>query len=193
MWYTQTMKSTTDTKKTIKGKQSKVSNYRFWLVLSCAGLVGVWYMFMLLTFFGTAAVINSNIADSNYALYDLLLNASSILAIFIASFASLPFAVAVFKRLNIEMPVRSGIAFFMAPTFGFTLFSFLSGVVFYEPSTIYLVLTVSVIIAGLVYGLIIRYLKHRLSNVKFLSIAIGLAFLPIVLWYLYRLGVTTQF
>jgi len=186
------MKSTTGIKKTSKGTQAKVSNYKFWLVLSCAGLIGVWYMFMVFTFFGTSAVLNSNLAEANYELYDFLLNASSILAIFVASFASLPFGVAVFKRLKIEMPVRSGIAFFMAPTFGLALFVFLNSAFFYEPATVYLVIAVSMLIAGVLYGFVIRQLKHRLTKAKFLVIAIGLPLVPIVLWFLHRLWVTTQ-
>ena len=182
------MKSTTGIKKTTKkSKQTKVSNYKFWLVLSCAGLIGVWYIFMVLAFFGAAAVINSNLSETAPEVYDLLLNTSSILAVYVASFASLPFAVAVFKRLNIEKPVLSGIAFFMAPTFGFNLFAFLNSAVFYEPATVYIILAVSMIIAGFLYGLVIRFLKHRLSTAEFLSLTIGLTFIPIVLWVLWRL------
>ena len=191
MVYTQAMKSTTGVKKTSKGTQAKVSNYKFWLVLSSAALIGVWYMFMVFAFFGTAAVINSNLADTNYVLYDFLLNASSILSVYVASFASVPFAVAVFKRLKIEKPVLSAIAFFMAPTFGLCLFTFLNSVIFYEPAIVPLVLTVSLIIAGLLYGLIIRHLKHTLSKAKFLSLTIGLPLVPIVLWILNRLWMTT--
>ena len=185
------MKSTTGIKKTAKGKQAKVSNYKFWLVLSCVGLIGLWYVFMVLSFFGSAAVINSNLAETSPGLYDILFDTSSILSLFVASLASLPFAVAVFKRLKIEMPVVSGIAFFMAPTFGLALFAYLISVVFYESETITLVLVSSIFIAALLYGLVIRFLKHRLSTSQFLSVAIGLPFVPIVLWVLGRLWMTT--
>lgn len=165
----------------------KVSNYRFWLVLSCAGLIGVWYGFMVLAFFGAAAVVNSNLADTSPEVYDLLLNTSSILAVFLASFVSLPFAVAVFKRLKIQMPLVSAIAFFMAPTFGFNLFAFLSGAVFYDPATIPTVLTASMGIAGLLYGFVLRPLKHKLSNLTFILLTVGVALVPIILWILWRL------
>ena len=191
--YTRIMKSTPGTKKNAaKSKQAHVSNYRFWLVLSCAGLVGLWYVLMVFTFLLMVEAMNSNFGQASPGLYGFLLNTSSILAIFVASFASLPFAVAVFKRLKIEMPLVSAIAFFMAPTFGFTLFAFLSSALFYEPATIYLVLAVSMLLAGLLYGLVIRQLKHKLSKAKFLSIAIGLTLIPILFWMLHRLWVTTQ-
>jgi len=169
-----------------KGKQTKVSNYKFWLVLTCAGLVGVWYMLLVLASFA-ATVINSNLQETSPELYEVLFNIVSTLPVYVASFASVPFAVVVFKRLNIEMPVKSAIAFFMAPSFGYTLFAFLSSAVFYEPMTRIPVLIISMVIAGLAYGLIIRFLKHRLSTAEFLSISIGLTFVPIILWVLWRL------
>ena len=182
------MKSTTGMKKTAKkGKQTKISNYKFWLVLTCAGLIGVWYMLLVLASFGAATVINSNLAETSPEVYEVLSNVVSALPIYVAALASLPFAIVVFKRLNIEMPVKSAIAFFMAPSFGYTLFAFLSSVVFYEPITRLLVLAISMVIAGLLYGLIIRVLKHRLSTAEFLSLSIGLTFIPIILWVLWRL------
>jgi hypothetical protein len=186
------MKSTTGIKKTAKGKQTKVTNYKFWLVLSCVALVGVWYLFMVFSFFGVAALANSSLAENFPGMYELLINATSILALYVASFASLPFAVVVFKRLKIEVPVVSAIAFFMALTFGFTLFASLTSAIFYESAIIPLVFIVSMLIAGLLYGVVIRYLKHQLPKAKFLSIAIGLTFIPVALWVLYRLWVTTQ-
>ena len=142
---------------------------------------------MVFSFFGVAALSNSRLAENSPGMYEFLINAMSILALYVASFASMPFAVAVFKRLKIEMPVVSAIAFFMALTFGFTLFASLTSVVFYEYAIIPLVFIVSMLIAGLVYGVIIRYLKHQLPKAQFLSIAIGLTFIPVAFWVLYRL------
>ena len=144
-------------------------------------------MLLVLASFGAATVINSNLQETSPELYEVLFNIVSTLPIYLASLASIPFAVVVFKRLNIEMPVKSAIAFFMAPSFGYTLFAFLSSAVFYEPMTRIPVLIISMVIAGLAYGLIIRFLKHRLSTAEFLSISIGLTFVPIILWVLWRL------
>lgn len=189
--YTSGMKNTTGIKKPAqKAEQTKVRNYRLWLVLSSAGLIGVWYVLVVLGFLGSDAVILSRVGDVSPELYGLLVSICAVLALFLASAVSVPVATAVFKRLKIQAPLSSAIAFFMAPTFGVTLFALIMGTMHVQWAAIGSVLTGSMIIAGLVYGLFIRPLKHRLSNAQFLLVAIGLAVLPCVLYLLYRLLVT---
>jgi len=146
---------------------------------------------MVLGFFGANAAIDAVSDDSSSRVYGFLVSFASIFALFVAAIFSTPFAVAMFKRLKIEKPVVSSIAFFMAPTFGLTLFAFITGISYYQQNAIYTILAASLIIAGLLYGIYIRPLKHKLSSTKFLVLAIGIAVLPIAAWFVQHLLVTS--
>jgi len=182
------MKSTSITKKNSSvRKKSKVEHYKFWLILFSAALVGVWFMFLVLVFFGATAIVYPAAEDSSSEVYGFLISFSLIFAVFLAGALSAPFAVAVYKRLKVQKPVLSAIAFFMALTFGINLFALVIRIQYVEAGQSYAVLAGSMIIAGLLYGLVIRPLKHRVSTAAFLAISIGLTLLPIAAWYLFYL------
>jgi len=179
------MKSTSITKKNSSvQKKSKVEHYRFWLTLFSAALVGVWFMFVVFGFFGATALINAAAEDSSSEVYGFLLSFSLIFAVFLAAAVSIPFALAVYKRLKIQKPVLSAIAFFMALTFGINLFALVIRVQYFETGVTYAILAASMVFAGLLYGFVIRPLKHRVSTAAFLAVSIGLAVLPIAAWFL---------
>jgi hypothetical protein len=188
------MKNTTGMKKSASnGQNTKVHNYHLALVLVCAGLAALWYAIFLSLSLGLSAVLNSYSFENNNQIVNFLMSNGNFLLLFIASALSLPFAVAVYKRLKVEKPVVSAIAFFMAIVFGLTLFMTVLSSDYFGEGGIYAVslgsilLTglASVLSAGLVYGFVVRRLKHRLSNVIFLCITIGIAITPIILWHLW--------
>ena len=187
MVYTQAMKSTTDIKKTSKGTQAKVSNYTFWLVLSCVALVGVWYVILVLLSFGLDAVTRDALSEVSSAAYSFISLFGSIAVMLLTSALSLPFANAVFKRLKIEKPIESGIALFMSVVFGLNLFVLITNFAYYGQTWIYTTLVGSIIFASLLYGLVIRPLKHKLSSRKFIALTVGLSLVPVVLYLLWRL------
>jgi len=182
------MKSTSITKKNNSAqKRSKIKHYQFWIVLFSAALVGVWFMFLVLGFFGATALINAAAEDSSSEVYGFFLSFSLIFAVFLAAAVSIPFALAVYKRLKIQKPVLSAIAFFMALTFGMNLFALVIRIQYFETGPTYAILAASMIFAGLLYGFVVRPLKHRVSTAGFLAVSIGLAVLPIAAWYLFYL------
>lgn len=184
------MKSTTVTGKTAnKARTVTLAERRFWLVVACAALVGLWYSIMVCIFLGWALLLTNYSSVLSPATYDFLISLSTIVGLFITSALSVPFSVIVFKRLKIQYPLVSGVAFFMALVFGFNLFGLIVGLAYYESVVIYSILAGSMIFAALLYGFALRPLKHKLSNGKFLSIAVGLAVLPVVLYLLWRLVV----
>lgn len=184
------MKSTTGVKKaTQKPKENKVKNYRFWLVLSCAGLVGLWYVAMVALFLGMGALALELTRGKSYTMYNYIFLSGTFAVLFLASILSMPFAAAIFKKLNIQKPLVSGVAFYMASVFGASFFIFLSSLISFERGSVYFFLAGSMVFAGLLYGFAIRPLKHKLSTVKFLVVAIGLALLPMITFVIWRLVV----
>jgi len=177
------MKSTASTTKNAsKSTHAQVSNYRFWLVLSGAGLIGLWYMLTVFAFLSVAGLINSLSYDPSSFLYNTLLAVAQVFAIYVASVACVPFAVAVFKRLKIQKPVVSAIAFFMAPVFGLNLFLFITRFVYFEPVVMYSILVASLLLAALLYGFAIRPLKHRFSSAAFAAFAVVVSLLPLTIF-----------
>jgi len=186
--YTQAMKNTTSIKKsTNKPKQAKPNNYRFWLVLSCAGLVGLWYVFAILLFIGTDFLVKSFVLETSPDVYEIIISSWAVISVFVASALSLPFAVAVFRRLRIEAPLISSIAFFMAIVFGFNVFAAIVSLVYFEPTQVSIIMSASFIFSGLLYGFVVRPLKHKLSHTKFIIVSVGLAVTPVALYALWRL------
>ena len=185
------MKSTTGIKKrTSKIKQTKPSKYRFWLVLSCAGLVGLWYVVTIFLFLAVNPLTNSFTFEAAPLVYEIVTSMSFVISVFIASFLCVPLASTLFKRLNIEAPAVSAVAFFMALAFGFNLSGTILGLASFEPVLVSIISMASFLIAGLFYGFVIRPLKHKLSTENFLIVVIGLALLPIVLFIIYRFLLT---
>jgi len=175
------MKSTTDIKAvTKKNKQTRVNNYRFWLVLSCAGLVGLWYVLVAALFLAVQSTLVNLTADASYTVYNRLFFVGTFAVLFLVSALCLPVAAAVFKKLKIQKPLVSGVAFFAALVFGISLFLTVAVLTNYELAAYYVIPT-SMIAAGLVYGFALRPLKHKLSTAWFLVIAIGLSIVPILL------------
>jgi len=192
--YTQAMKNITDTKKTTsKAKETKVKNYRFWLVLSCVGLAVVWCVLLVALLLLGSALILSLAGDTSYSVYNPLMLLATYIALFLASALSLLFASAVFKRLKIHKPLISATAFFTALVFGVTLFTFVTGLWYSGSAAIWGILAACMIFAGLLYGAIARPLKHKLSTAQFLVVTIGLAVLPLVVYTLWRLLVIKSF
>ena len=158
-----------------------MKNYQFWLVLACAGLTGVWFSLFVITGLGLASFTNQFIDRVSAEVYGVLLSVTAVAGFFIASALSVPFGFVVFKRLHIEKPLLSAIAFFMAVFMGFALFASSGWLVYFEPANLYIVFAVSMVIAGLVFGLLVRPLKHKVGNTTFVLITVGLALLPIAL------------
>jgi hypothetical protein len=190
------MKNTTGLKKSASnGQNTKVHNYHLALVLVCAGLAALWYAIFLSLSLGLSAVLNTYSFGNNNQIFNFLISNGTFLLLFIASALSLPFAVAAYKRLKVEKPVVSAIAFFMAIVFGLTLFMTASSIFYFGEGGIYAVALSSILLTGLasilltgvVYGFAIRRLKHRLSNGLFLCITIGIAVTPVILWHLWLL------
>jgi hypothetical protein len=180
------MKNTTGIKKSASNvENSKVHNYHLALVLVCAGLAALWYAIFLSLSLGLSAVLNTYSYENNNEFFNFLMSNGTFLLLFIASALSLPFAVAVYKRLKVEKPIISAIAFFMAIVFGLTLFMTVSSYDYFGESGIYAVALGDILLTGLVYGFAVRRMKHRLSNGLFLCITIGIAITPIVLWQIW--------
>jgi hypothetical protein len=181
------MKSTTGIKKTAKGKQAKVSNYKFWLVLSCVALVGVWYIILVLLSLGLDMLTRDALSEVSSGVYSFVSLFGSVAVMLLTSALSLPFANAVFKRLRVEKPIESGVALFMSVVFGLNLFVLITNFAYYGQTWIYTVLVVSIIFASLLYGLVIRPLKHKLTSGAFIATTVGLSLLPIALYLLWHL------
>lgn len=169
-----------------------MKNYRLWLVLSCAALAGLWYVLMALLFLGMSSFLFGLEVTMSSTQYNHLLIAGTFLSIFAASALTLPFALAVFKRLKIEKPLLSGAALISAFVFVVTTFIFATDIIelgSFPRDALYALLAVNIVFAALVYGFAIRPLKHKLSTVRFLIVSIGLALLPAVLYVVHRLVV----
>jgi hypothetical protein len=165
------MKNTTGIKKSASNvENSKVHNYHLALVLVCAGLAALWYAIFLSLSLGLSAVLNTYSYENNNEFFNFLMSNGTFLLLFIASALSLPFAVAVYKRLKVEKPIISAIAFFMAIVFGLTLFMTVLSSDYFGESGIYAVALGDILLTGLVYGFAVRRMKHRLSNGLFWQI-----------------------
>jgi hypothetical protein len=181
------MKNTTDMKKNSdKGAQAKMKNYPFWLVLACAALAGLCWCLLVIVSLGIASVTSQFMDQVSAEAYDVILSVSAIVGFFVASALSVPFGTIIFKRLHIEKPLLSAIGFFMAVFMGFGLFIASAGLAYFQPPQLYIVFAVSMLIAVLVFGLLVRPLKHQIGSVAFVLTTVGLALLPIVVAMIWR-------
>jgi len=172
----------------MKKQPQPTKNAKFWLVISCIGLAVLWYCFMAICFLGLNALTDAALEMSPGA-YDVLLSVGNIAILFIASALTMPFAIWAFKKLKVEAPVLSSLALFMSFVFAAALFAFVNGLGYFQPRIVYVVLGLSALVAFLVYGLIIRPLKHKLSARNFVLLSVGLAVLPLVLYAVHRVWV----
>jgi hypothetical protein len=181
------MKNTTGMKKRASNSsKAKISNYAFWLVLSCVVLAAVWWCIFIILGLAITTFTNTYIDQVSNGIYGVILSIAAFTSMYAASALSVPFAVVLFKRLNIEKPVLSAIAFFMAVATSFSLFASISSVVYLNSAGLYAAFIIGALVSGVVFGLVVRRLKHRVHPAIFIVITVGLTILPIVLSQIWR-------
>ena len=166
--------------------KSTVKNYRFWLVLSCAAMVGLWWCIFSITGLVLGSVLNHTVFNATPEVYNLLFLVASVVSMFVASVLSSLFAVRVFNRLKIQKPWVSSIAFFLSLVFGLSLFNLIVDFTYFQPSAVYWFLLGSMVVAGLVFGFLVRPFKHIVSSRMFVVVVSSLSVLPIVMSLLWR-------
>ena len=167
-------------------KNTSVKNYKLWLVVSGAALVGIWYLIFVLLYFFIDKLTYDAVGELTPPLSNIIYTVIPVAVFVVASAFSTPFAYIVYKRLKIEKPLISSLAFNMAIVFGVSLFFLVMNVIpfaillNYGQNSILAVAAISMVVSFLVFWFFIRRLKHILSSKLFLSVVIVLGFLPII-------------
>ena len=179
MWYSLAMTTTSTT---------QIKNKKLWLVIACVLLAAVWYCFLIVCFLGMNVFTDKVLSEDPGSFY-VLSSIAGVAMFYVATALALPFAVWTFKKLKVEAPVVSSITLFMALIFGFTLHTSILTFGLYQSAQIYTALAASMVVAILVYGLLIRPLKHKLSRKKFLIISVGLPLVPLIFYVAHQVWI----
>ena len=156
-------------------------------MLAVIGSAILWYCFLLLIFLVFNKITDSILIESPDIFY-LVLSIGGLIMPFIAATLGVPFVVWALKKLKVQSPVVSSIALFSAFIFAYTLAGFLTALTSghaYSSFNVIVTTLASLISSSLLYGLAIRPLKRKVSNAWFLTICIGIALLPVVLYFAY--------
>lgn len=164
--------------------------YLVWLGLSTVGFVFIWYLVFIigstvLTMFGDAVL------DAHYRIYEFILNFGGIFLAYVASAATMPFALWVLKKLNIQDPIHGSIGIVMAITFAFVVFFTLVDYYYRgQQALIPLFSGISVVVSMLLYGVVLRRLKHVITKQWFIIICV---ILPLLVFSINLLNRMTSF
>lgn len=167
--------------------------HRFFVLLSCLLIFVLWVSInaiMLLVI----SKVEFSFVEVSVAVYSWISLIFGPLLTILASLLTLPFALTIFKRLNVQRPRLSAIALVTSFFFAFCILNLIVSVnpllVYQNLYSVVVIAAVCVALSAIMYGLVVRKLSKRVSRGWLLAILVGLPILVLLAKIIYRISVT---
>lgn len=177
-------------------KQADIENRRFWLVVACALVIGVWLCLYILSYQVFSAALNqvASTTDPASYTYDVLHIIGTPLTLVVSAVITIPLAYVVFKKLRLHRPLIDAMGLLLSLVFALSaftlLFDALPGVYDLPGYLILAILAGTVFVSVLAYGLILRFAVKRLPATVALIAMVLLPLAVILIHIIYRISLT---
>lgn len=162
-------------------------HYLVWLGFSSIGFIVVWYWAYML---GSVVLmmLSDAVVDEHYRLYTFLLSFGGLIIVYLASAFTLPLVLWVLRKLRIKDPIQGSTGVVMGIAFAAVTFFTLTDYLYRGNQGVIIIISlISVGVAAVLYGGVLRQVKHMVSMVWFIVIC---TVLPLVVFgadFVYRM------